>query len=789
MENGQQPQVLSENSQSNIKDVIFKYLSYWKWFCLSGIVGLTLGYVYLRYQIPVYEVNASILIKDDKKGGTITDELTAFEDLGIFKNNKNIDNEIEILKSRSLMTLVVKELKLNVQYFSYGRPIAHERFLNSPFLASYFLKDSTVDAIGNWIIYPESKEKFVLRDGKSKTVVGNFRFGDAIEMPFGKLVITTTKFLTESYLKKDFRIIINPVNKIVDVYINAIKVTPVNKNSNAIKITLRDAQPERAAAVVDNLIKQHNLDAIADKNQVSLNTYNFISDRIEYIAKELNEVEGTAEEYKKRNKLIDIRTDGTVFLETGSETEKQLLETNTQKQVADFMVDYIQKHQDLVSLIPTNLGISDLSLSGQISEYNVQVLERTRLLKYSGEKNPVISNLENQIISLRTAIGDGLRNYQNSLRIKIEELNKKDTEIDSKISTVPKHEREYRIIQRQQQIKEALYLYLLQKREETNIALAVTVANAKVIDYAYSNGKVVAPKKQIIYLVSLLLGLLFPALLIYLMDLLDTKVHSKKDIDLIKLPYIGDIPQSDSKKTVVVSKGDNSSIAEAFRLLRTNLDFVLGRNNEKGKTIFITSTLGKEGKSFIALNLAASIAQSGKKVILLGMDFRAPKILKYLELPEREGLTNFISDKDSQLKNYIFQTKSIENLDIIASGTIPPNPAELLMNDRVKELFELVKTEYDYIIVDTAPVGMVTDTLIISPYADAFLFVVRANVLERRQLTIAENCYKEKRLPNMTVLLNGTDTKNGYGYGYGYGYGMEEKQKGVIKRLLSRRKG
>lgn len=777
-------QIVSEAGKDNLKDILAKYLSYWKWFILSAAVGVALGFVYLRYQTPVYEVNASILIKDDKKGGTISDELTAFEDLGILKNNKNIDNEIEILKSRSLMALVVKELKLNVQYFSYGRPIAHERFFDSPFLATYILNDSTQNLVGNWVIYPESEKKYTLKDGKGKSMIGNYNFGDAIDMPFGKLIITTTKFLSVSYLKKDFRIVINPIDRLIDIYIGSIKIMPVNKNSNAIKITLRDALPQKAAAIVDNLIKQHNLDAIADKNQVSLNTYNFISERINYIAKELNEVEGSAEEFKIKNKLTDIKSDGNVFLETGSETAKGLLEVGTQKQIADFMIDYLQKHQDLTNLIPSNLGITDIPLASQISEYNLVVLERGRLLKYSGEKNPVISNLENQIVSLRTAITEGLKNYLNSLVIRMNELNKKDTEINSKISTVPKYEREYRIIQRQQQIKEALYLYLLQKREETNIALAVTVANAKVIDYAYSNGKVVAPKKQVIYMISFLIGLLFPALVLYLLNVMDTKVHGKRDIDEIKVPFIGDIPQSDAKKRIVVSKGDNSSIAEAFRLLRTNLEFVLGKNGDKGRTVFVTSTLGKEGKSFIALNLAASIAQSGKKVILLGMDFRAPKILKYLELADRNGITNFISDKETNLKDVIFRTDLIENLDILPSGTIPPNPAELLMSDRVVELFEKIKAEYDYVIVDTAPVGMVTDTLIISKYADAFLFVVRANVIEKKQLNIAESCYKEKRLPNMTILLNGTDTRNGYGYGYGYG--QAEKPKNWFQRMFSK---
>lgn len=781
---------IAESNENNIKDILFKYVSHWKLFIVSFVISIICAVVYLRYQTPVYEVNASILIKDDKKGSSLFDELTVFEDLGILKNNNSIENEIEILKSRSLMNLVVKELRLNVQYFSYGRPIEHERYADSPFIADYILADSTKNITGSWTIFPESSTSFKLLDGKGKTFMGNYKFGEAIKIPFGKLIITTTKFLNDSYLNKNFRIIIKPIEAVVDGYIAAIKVTPVNKNANVITISLRDAIPQKAVAVLDNLIKQHNLDAIADKNQVSQNTYNFISERIKFIAQELNEVEGTAEEFKSRNKLVDIKTDGTIFLETGSESEKKLLEASTQKQIAQFMVDYLAKHEDATTLIPANIGITDVSIAAQIVECNNLILERGRLIRFSGEKNPVINSLENQIMSYRKGISESISNYLNSMKIQESELSKMDHRINSKISSVPKYEREFRVIQRQQQIKEALYLYLLQKREETNIALAVTVANAKVIDYAYSNGKVVAPKKQVIYIMFAVLGLILPALFLYLLEVTDTKVRSRIDIDEKKLPFIGEIPLTNPKKKLAISKNDNSAVAEAFRLLRTNLDFVLGTGKNKGRTVFITSTLGREGKSFIALNLATSIALSGKKVILLGMDFRAPKILKYLELSDKEGLTNYISRSDIDLKSIIFSAPHCENLFILPSGTIPPNPAELLMNDRVAEIFDRIKEEYDYIIVDTAPVGMVTDTLLISKFADAFLYVVRANVLEKRLLSLATSIYKEKRFENMTVLMNGTSGRKSYGYGYGYGYGdaytSDARPKSLFNKIFRR---
>jgi len=448
---------INESTRTNVKDVVAKYISYWKWFLLSAILGISLGYAYLRYQTPVYEVNASLLIKDERKGTNISDELSAFEDLGILKNSKNIDNEIEVLKSRSLMNLVVNELKLKVQYFSYGLPIEHERYLETPYVASYVAADS-IDVVGNWLIYPEDNIKFTLKDGKGKVIIGNYKFGDTIPMPFGKLIVATTENANQSYYKKDFRIIINPFNGVVDRYLGAIKVTPITKNGGAISISLRDPLPKKAVDIVNNLIKQHNLDAIADKNQVSLNTYNFISERINFIAKELNEVEGYVEEFKRKNKLFDIKTDGTLLLESSEGSEKLLIDAHMEKKIADYMVEYLAKPQNANSLIPNNIDISDEALSGQIASYNTLVLERNRLLKYSSEKNPAIDNLETQIKNRHFMINESFVNYQKALDIRLKEISKRDNEIDSKIRTVPRYEREYRNIQRQQKIKEDLYL-------------------------------------------------------------------------------------------------------------------------------------------------------------------------------------------------------------------------------------------------------------------------------------------------------------------------------------------
>jgi len=763
--------LIEEQSDHTIKDILIKYLYNWKWFVLSVVVSMISGFVYLRYQAPMYEVNASILIKDDKKGGNISDELSAFEDLGIFKNGKNIDNEIEILKSRALMTRVVNELHLNISYYSFGRPIEHERFFDTPISYHYLPADSAVKEItGNWVLTPLSSITFKLKNGANDEEMGEFSFGDTVVHNATKFIFSTTDFFSDSYLNNDFRIVLSPIEAVVNRYLGAIKIEPVNKTSNVIIIRLRDPLKEKAIAIVDNLIKQHNLDAIADKNQVSKNTADFINERIQYISSELSGVESEAENFKVKNKLTDVDSEAKIFLQSGSESEKSQLEVTTQIRIAEFMSDYIQKNANPADLIPANIGLENKSLGEEINNYNKMVLERSRLLKNAGEKNPAIANLNDQIAGIRLSIKESLRNLQKTLKIEADEIAKKESEINSKISTVPKYEREYRNIQRQQQIKEALYLYLLQKREETNIALAVTVANAKIIDKAYGNGEIIAPKKQIIFMISLILGFVFPVVVFYALTLFDSKVHGKKDIDKTGIPFLGDIPSSITKEHLVVSIDGRSNVAEAFRLLRTNMEFVTANHKGANKTIFVTSTIGKEGKSFVALNLAVSLAISGKKTLLLGTDLRAPKILQYLELTERKGLTNYITDQSLALNDVIYQLPEFGDIFILPSGPVPPNPTELLMHTRVKDLFEQVKHLYDYIIVDTAPAGLVADTLLLSNFGDYTLFVVRANYLDKRLLRIAETFFKEKRLPNISILLNGSDHTKGYGYGYGYGY-------------------
>jgi tyrosine-protein kinase Etk/Wzc len=426
-------------------------------------------------------------------------------------------------------------------------------------------------------------------------------------------------------------------------------------------------------------------------------------------------------------------------------------------------------------LLPSNVISSDGDASGLISSYNKLVLDRNRILKSATAENPSVVKMDQQIASLKSTVTASLQRLKSTLSIEKRDLNSNEGILNAKIGKIPVQERQFRVIARQQKVKEELYLYLLQKREETAISLSATEPNARVIDAAKAAKRPVSPKKNIIYLAGLLFGLLVPFGIIYTKDLLDTKIKSRLDLDgKTLIPFIGDVPTSDNPSQIMRSESRTSS-AEALRIIRTNLEFMVSKVPEGlAKTIFLTSTFPKEGKTFVSANLAATFALSGKRVLLIGMDIRNPRLDEYLNLPDR-GVTNYLSSKDLVLEDLIVKYDGFEDFHVLPAGVIPPNPAELLMNKKVDTLFETLKSQYDYIIVDTAPVSLVTDTLLIAKHADCFIYVARANFLEKRMLTIPNTLYKEQKLPNMCLLLNDTDSTKGYGYGYGYGVKIEKE--------------
>lgn len=782
-----------------LRAVLEKYLIHWKWFVLGALLCLAAAFVYLRYTTPQYQASTTILVKDEKKGGMLS-ELSAFADMGIGGGMKsNLDNEVEILKSRTLVERTIKELKFNVTMTSKGNVVDAEIYKNTPIKVdfintkpSFFTKgmsfefNALTDHTFELINTTEEGETALLSPKKE------FRYGEIIPTRNGDLIITKGITPKDSNLNAEraINIVVTPLENVVASFQKRLNVNPISKTSSVVEISIVDPVVSKAELFLDNLIRIYNEDAAADKSYISESTSKFVANRLLLITQELDGVEKDVEHFKTSNKLTDIETEAKLFIEGSTEYNKKRVEIEIQLNMVASMLDFIKK-SNYSDLLPTNMISTESGDAPSLMDsYNQLVLERNRILKSATAANPTVLKLDSQLASLKMNISESLRRLQANLSIQKRDLKSQEGLLDTKIGDIPVQERQFRVIARQQKVKEELYLYLLQKREETAISLAATEPNARVIDAAKASKIPVSPKKNIIYLAAMLLGLLIPFGILYVKELLDTKVKTRFDItDKFNIPYLGDVPKSLTPNELISTTSRTSS-AEALRIVRTNLDFMLNQVPDgKAKSIFMTSTIPGEGKTFISINLAGIFALSGKKVLLIGMDIRSPKLNEYIGLPCSKGLTDYLSTKGAVIGDYINKLDGFESFDVLLAGSIPPNPTEMLMSKKFDELFVQLKSEYDFILVDTAPVSLVSDTLIVAKHADTFVYVVRANHLDKRLLNIADSMHREKKLPNMAFLLNSTDVAKGYGYGYGYGnygYGNAPEKKPWYKKIVKK---
>ena len=777
-----------------IRTIIEKYSHYLRWFIISMIVFLLLAFIKILFEAPKYNVSASILIKEKEEGTSFAD-LSGIESLGLFGSGDNsLENEMEILKSRKLMVNVVKELKLNIRYFIENDPIDIEVYPNYPVVLNLNTDSVASNNVSSQLSLDIiSKDKFEVFDF-TDTSIGTKSFDEAFSIDLGNedqsnkinISISRNGNYTSDIIGKRVHVYIGTINGTANDYMDRLILEPIDPRfSKVLKLSIEETNTEKGIAILNNLIEQYNADGINDKDLVAQATTNFLDDRLVLIANELEAIESSAAQFKTNKGMIDVNTGAGIYLQSSSAAESNMVTANTQMQLVSYMLDELNRTGP-GELLPGNIGLSDPSIVSMISDYNGLVLQRNRVMKSSSDKNPIIVNLDSQIEVLRNNLAGSLRSLQSSAQIQVNAISRQSGSINSKIASVPKFEKEYKDIVRDQETKNALYLFLLQKREESILSNAVKVEKAKVVDPAYSNQEKISPKVWLNFLGAILLGFLVPFSIIYLMDLLDTKVHDQKDIQKLKIPYLGDVPLTTTAANLYIKDGDNTNIAEAFRYIRTNINFMLDTKNV-GKTVFVTSTQSGEGKTFTSINLANSLAISGKKTLLLGMDLRAPKMNKYLNIKgQAKGVTNFIKDPNLNLNDIVSYSQNFENLHVINSGDIPPNPVELLMSKRVKELFDEAKRNYEYIIVDTAPVGMVTDTIQIASFADLTIFVIKSNALDKRMLHIPEKLSYERKLPNMAILINASDhSKGAYGYGYGYKYGLKQKKPWYKKMLKS----
>ncbi|MEO5789170.1 polysaccharide biosynthesis tyrosine autokinase [Gelidibacter sp.] len=769
-----------DTSTNELKKTLDIYLSKWKLILFFVITAIVLAYGYLRYTTYLYQASATVKIKDEQQSQKLP-SMAEITSGGLFSGGANkIKDEIEVMTSRTIIANIVKNLKLNIRYYEQGKIKEMELYENAPIKLNFFASDSIVHKVDTTLfIKVKSQSEFLMFKDNGKSIIErddsegkSFSFGDRIKTGFGDLVIVPNIGKFAPHKGSNLKVSIKPVTSMVNSYQPAILTSTVD-GSSVIKLTLKDNIPNRAVDILNQVIREYNNDVITDKEDVIKVTSDFINNRLELVFKELEEVDFTAEQLQKRNNLTALGSQANIYLESEKQNEFQINNTANTIQLIDYLRQELKEKNKNSDLLPSNLGIADANVNQVTKSHNELVAQRDRILKNSTEKNPVVINLNNQIDALKNNLESSLENMKKTSEITLTSLTKEDARIRGQLYSAPTKQRQLRDIERQQNIKESLYLYLLEKREESAISLGMFTANAKVIDTAYSTYLPIAPNKMITYLAAILLGLMLPIGFIYINDLLDTKIHDKDDLmKLLTIPYIGDIPMT-SKKTKLINKVDYSAKAEAFRILRSNIDFLLKDQVAKTKKIFITSTRAEEGKSHTSTNLASSISFSEKSVLLIEMDIRVPKIMQYLkEKPSTSiGLSEFLADKTLKPCQILNKLKDNEFLDVIASGTIPPNPSELLISERVQELFDYFEDKYDYIIVDTSAVGLVSDTLIISKFADMFIYVVSADNIDKRQLVaVAKPLFDDHRLPKMNLLLNGTNfDKKGYGYGYGYG--------------------
>ncbi len=780
-----QQQIFEQQPEENvnIQEIIGKYLQHWKWILLFTIVFCGTAYLYLKGQPSIYKSTSTVLVKDDKKG-SLGSDFDIFSDLGLSKGNSNLHNEIEVFKSRDLIMKVVKKLQLNTQLTQQNNTLNPDTYFfraDAPF--KFTFSDSTEEHFNlNFTLeLTKVREDGVLVHQKyseglteHSTLLGEFKFDQAFETRGGKVMISKTENFNQSHLDSKFTFSFNSLSSATNKWKSNLEVSTVNKDASVLILSATGLMKQANNDFINQLIIEHEENAISDKNEITKNTSAFIAERMNVIQDELSDVEEINEKFKTDNRLVDVEKNAEISLAQEGSIENVIIETNIQLTLAQFLVEYLDKYDDVSTLLPANLGLSDQSINTVTQEYNRLVMERNKLIEGSSESNPLAIQIENQLNGLKKSVKRSLKNAQDSMEMKLKQLQSESSKYKKRIADIPEFERRYREIQRQQQIKETLYLYLLQKREENEIAMASTIGNVKIIEGAYALNSPVGPKRNIIFLAAFILGIAIPIAFIYLKDLLDNKIRSVEDLEATDITVVGDIPLDKSKNALVTKKGERSVISESYRMLRTNMRFLLERKENEGQVIFLSSTLPSEGKTFTSINLANSLALTDKKVILVGLDLRAPKLSKYLNHEESLlGVSNYLANPDIELNSIIYPSNDEISFDYVFSGDIPPNPSELLTRPRMAELFADLKKDYNYIVVDTSPMALVVDTVSILEHADLLLYVVKANFAHKKSLNIPIKLKNEKKAKKIAFILNGSiRNKVGYGYGnYGYGYG------------------
>ena len=778
----QQKPIIIQEESIDLRPFLYRYLRNWYWILLSTFFFIGLAWTYLSYAPEVYKVKGSLLIRSDDRTG-MTPEDFVFSELGLGET-ANLENELQILKSYPVLNQVIDSLNLEFDYIKKEGFKSIDLYDTSPIKVSILSKPTKksfqeIDQ-KTYTILPTSGETFTLFFGEEDSIAARFN------IPF---YIGDTTLLIDKVTDFDFPldITLHDRSERLKYYLEALKIQLL-EDSDILTLSLEDEAPQRAIDFINQLIAIYNQSIVKEKRAVAENTLQFIEERLQYITKELYEVEKKAERYMTRNEVpIELESSSTFYLDEISNSDKVIAELKFQQSFIKNLQAYLSKPENTYNFLSSLPEIGEASgFSATIQQYNDLLANREKLLLAANPENPQVLLIEEQINSLRGSVLASLSQINNDLQNRITQMQERVDPIVKRLNNIPKNQRELLQIMRQQQIKQSLFLFLLEKREETGLTLAAQVADTRVINPP-TNLELVSPKKVGILVGASFLGLFFSLMILTFLEIFRNTVNGQEDIKQVtSTPILGAIAESKKEDKIVVKKGKRSALAEMFRLLRTNLQFMYPTVKEKGLKVLVTSSSSGEGKTFISVNLGASMALSGEDTLLIGFDLRKPKLSAYLgeEEGKLRGVSNYLAGMVDNPLDLVLRVPDFENLYYIGSGPIPPDPADMIIREKTTTLFQKLSERFKYIVIDSPPVGLVTDAFLLGQFADVSLYISRQGVTHKEQLKIIDDIYKGKKLPRPSIVLNGAKAGKGYGYGYGYGGYYEEDRSSKVKQLL-----